>query len=59
MNDKPKKEKKLLHLTVDTPNMDVEFDRNAEGERNVNVKVEKMPFLQKVKQIGKLLFGKP
>lgn len=54
-NDKPKKP---LQVNVDTPNVDVEFERNKEGDRKLNVKVEPMPFMQKIKKIGKLLFGK-
>lgn len=56
MSEKPPK--KPLKVNVDTPNVDIEFNRNAEGERNLNIKVEKIPFFQKIKSIVKILKGK-
>lgn len=56
MDKKPPK--KPLKVNVDTPNVDIEFNRNAEGERNLNIKVEKIPFFQKIKSIVKILKGK-
>lgn len=56
MDEKPPK--KPLKVNVDTPNVDIEFNRNAEGERNLNIKVEKIPFFQKIKSIVKILKGK-
>lgn len=55
-DDKPKKP---LKVNIDTPNVDVDFNRNEVGDRELNVKVEPVPFIQKIKKIGKLLFGKP
>jgi hypothetical protein len=55
-DDKPKKP---LKVNIDTPNVDVDFNRNEVGERELNVKVEPIPFIQKIRKIGKLLFGKP
>jgi simple sugar transport system permease protein len=54
-DDKPKKP---LKVNIDTPNVDVDFNRNEVGDRELNVKVEPIPFIQKIKKIGKLLFGK-
>jgi hypothetical protein len=51
--------KKPLKVNIDTPNVDVDFNRNEVGDRQLNVKVEPIPFIQKIKKIGKLLFGKP
>lgn len=53
-----KEPKKPLKVTIDTPNVDVDFSRNAVGDRELNVKVEQLPFLQKLKKIGKILRGK-
>lgn len=50
--------KKPLNIQIDTPNVDVEFDRNAEGDRTLKVKAEPIPFIQKIKAIGKILRGK-
>jgi hypothetical protein len=54
-DDKPKKP---LKVNIDTPNVDVDFNRNEVGDRELNVKVEPIPFIQKIKKIGKLLLGK-
>lgn len=50
--------KKPLNIQVDTPNVDVEFDRNADGDRVLKVKAEPIPFIQKIKTIAKVLRGK-
>jgi hypothetical protein len=50
--------KKPLNINIDTPNVDINYDRNEQGEKKLNVKVEKMPFVQRLKAIGKLLIGK-
>jgi len=55
-DDKPKKP---LKVNIDTPNVDVDFNRNEVGDRELKVKVEPIPFIQKIRKIGKLLFGKP
>jgi hypothetical protein len=55
-DDKPKRP---LKVNIDTPNVDVDFNRNEVGDRELNVKVEPIPFIQKIRKIGKLLFGKP
>lgn len=56
MDEKPTK--KPVKISIDTPNVDVNYERNAEGEKKLNVKVEKMPLFQRIKAIGKLILGK-
>lgn len=52
------KDKKPLKIEVDTPNVDVNFERNESGERSIKVKASEMPIVKKIKAIGKLIFGK-
>lgn len=51
----PDKEKKPLQISVDTPVGDLEFERNADGSKKLDVKVEKLPFLTKIKNIWKAI----
>jgi hypothetical protein len=50
--------KRPLRIEVDTPNVDVNFDRNEAGDRVLQVKTEKIPLIEKVRQAVKLIRGK-
>lgn len=56
MNEKPPK--KPLKVQVDTPNVDIDFERNKVGDRTLNIKAEPIPLITKIKTVIKILRGK-
>lgn len=54
----PEKEKKPFQMSVDTPVGDIEFERNADGSKKLDVKVEKLPLFGKIKKIFSILKAK-